>query len=117
MRMHKLSIDGKEIVFLNNWRGTGSGFMHETELYIDSWQASAARCNYINRTWERYTYQTVMLDAVYKLIEKETNREKTAFLNGIGYKNLMARHKPAFAEYLKKSETIQFYKKIERALR
>ena len=50
MRMHKLSIDGKEIVFLNNWRGTGSGFMHETELYIDNWQASAARCYYINRT-------------------------------------------------------------------
>lgn len=117
MRMHKLSIDGKEIVFLNNWRGTASGFMHETELYINGWQASDARCFYINRTWERYTYQTVMLEAVQKLIEKETKREKSAFLNGIGYKNLMDRHKPAFAEYLKNSETISFYNKLEGALR
>ena len=33
MNMFKLNIDGKEILFLNSWRGTGSGFMHETELY------------------------------------------------------------------------------------
>ena len=117
MRMHKLNIDGKEIMFLNNFRGTGSGFMHETELYIDGWRAAAARCYYINRTWERYSYQSVMLEAVHKLQEEETDREKRRFRQQHGIKNIMQRHKPALEEYLAGNEILTFYKKIEEALR
>ena len=117
MRMHKLSIEGKEILFLNNWRGTGSGFMHETELYIDGWQAAAARCHYINRTWERYSYQSVMLEAVHKLQEEETAREKAYFLRINGYKNMMSYRKAAFMEYLAQNKNLSFYKKIEEALK
>ena len=117
MRMHKLTIEGKEILFLNNWRGTGSGFMHETELYIDGWQAAAARCHYINRTWERYSYQSVMLEAVHKLQEEETAREKAYFLRINGYKNMMSYRKAAFVEYLAENKNLSFYKKIEEALR
>ena len=117
MRMHNLSIDGKEIMFMNNYRGTGSGFMHETELYINGWQAAAARCHYINRTWERYTYQSVMLAALHKLQEEETEREKRNFLQANGYKNMMEHRKAAFMEYLAANENLSFYKKIEEALR
>ena len=117
MNMFKLNIDGKEIVFLNSWRGTGSGFMHETELYINDWKASAARCSYINRTWERYSYQSVMLEAVHKLQEAETEREKAFFLKINGYKNMMKHRKPAFLEYLANNEELLFYNKIEEALR
>ena len=117
MRMHKLTIEGKEILFLNNWRGTRSGFMHETELHIDGWQAAAARCHYINRTWERYSYQSVMLEAVHKLQEEETEREKRRFRQLHGIKNIMQRHKPALAAQLENSENLSFYKKIEEALR
>jgi len=115
--MHKLNIDGKEILFLNAFRDCPSGFMHETELYIDGWQASAARCHYINRTWERYAYQSVMLEAVHKLQEEEAEREKKAFKRLHGIHNIMTRHKPALAEYLERSEELSFYKKIEEALR
>ena len=117
MRTHKLNIDGKEVLFINAWRGCPSGFVHETELFIDGWQASAARCHYINRTWERYCYQSVMLEAVRKLQEEETEREKQAFKRLQGCKNLMERHKQAFTEYLKNSEAMAFYEKIEEALR
>lgn len=117
MGLHKLVIDGKEINFINTWRGTRSGFMHETELYIDGWQAAAARCYYINRTWERYAYQSVMLEAVHKLQEEETEREKRRFRQQHGIKNIMARHKPALGQQLENSENLAFYKKIEEALR
>lgn len=117
MGLHRLAIDGKEIIFINTWRGTGSGFMHETELYIDGWAATAAKCHYINRTWERYAYQSVMLEAVHKLQEEETEREKRRFKQLIGIKNLMERHKPAFMAYLEKSADLAFYKQIEEALR
>ena len=117
MGLHRLAIDGKEIIFNNTWRGTRSGFVHETELYIDGWNAAAARCYYINRTWERYSYQSVMLEAVHKLQEEETAREKAYFLQVNGYKNMMASRRAAFAEYLEDNKNLSFYKKIEEALR
>ena len=117
MGLRKMIIDGKEVTFVNTWRGTRSGFMHETELYIDGWEATAAKCHYINRTWERYAYQSVMLEAVHKLQEEETEREKRRFKQLHGIKNLMERHKPAFASFLEKSADLAFYKQIEEALR
>lgn len=117
MNIKEFTIDGKKVLFINAWRGTGSGFMHETELHIDGWAATAAKCHYINRTWERYAYQSVMLEAVHKLKEEEIERAKRRFKQLLGIKNLMERHKPAFASYLENSEELSFYKKIEEALR
>ena len=117
MGMHRLSIEGKEIIFINTWHSTRSGFAHETELYIDGWHAAAARCRYINRTWERYSYQSVMLEAVHKLQEEETARERAYFLQVNGYKNMMASRRTAFLEYLENNKNLAFYKQIEEALR
>lgn len=117
MGLRKMTIDGKEITFVNTWRGTRSGFMHETELYIDGWAATAAKCHYINRTWERYSYQSVMLEAVHKLQQEETEREKRRFKLQHGIKNLMERHKPAFAAFLEENADLALYKQIEEALR
>lgn len=117
MRIHKLIIEGREIIFINNCRSCPSGFMHETELFIDGWQAAGARCYYINRTWERYTYQSVMLEAVHKLQEAETEREKCRFRQLHGIKNIMGRHKSALAEQLENSKDLLLYKQIEEALR
>ena len=117
MGLHRLAIDGEEIIFVNTWKGTRSGFRHETELFIDGWQAAAARCHYINRTWERYSYQSVMLQAVHNLQEEEEAREKAYFLQVNGYKNMTEHRKAAFLEYLANNETLALYKKIEEALR
>ena len=117
MGLHRLSIDGKEIIFINTWRGTGSGFLHETELYIDGWAATAAKCHYINRTWERYSYQSVMLEAVHNLQQQEEEREKRRFRQQHGIKNIMERHRAALAESLANNKELSFYQKIEEALR
>ena len=117
MEVKQLTINGKEILFINAWKDSPSGFVHETEMYVDGWQTSAARCYYINRTWERYRYQSVMLEAVNSLQQQQTEREKRAFKQLHGIKNIMERHKTAFNEYLKNSETMAFLGKIEEALR
>lgn len=117
MDTKRITIDGKEILFINAYHNCPSGFVHETELYIDGWQASAARCYYINRTWERYRYQSVMLEAVNSLQRQQTEREKKAFKRLHGIKSIMERHKTAFDEYLQNSENMAFLGKIEEALR
>ena len=69
------------IEFINTAKSTKSGFYHKTELYIDSEFILECKCNYLNRTWESYPYQSVMKDALYNAIESEILREKN--LKGI----------------------------------
>ena len=117
MNYRKFVIDNKEIVFVNHWRGNRSGFVHETELYIDGRKTSAARCQYYNRTWESYEYQSVMLSAVYSARERITERERVHFMDVNGYKRLTAARKAAFLESIESNESIKFYNKIPEALR
>ena len=69
------------IEFINTAKSTRSGFYHKTELYIDSEFILECKCNYLNRTWESYPYQSIMKDALYEAIESEILREKN--LKGI----------------------------------
>ena len=69
------------IEFKNSYGKTRNGFYHKTELYIDSKFILECKCNYINRTWESYPYQSVMKESLYKAIESEILREKN--LKGI----------------------------------
>ena len=64
------------IEFINTAKSTRSGFYHKTELYIDSEFILECKCNYLNRTWESYPYQSVMKDALHNAIESEILREK-----------------------------------------
>ena len=69
------------IEFINSYGKTRNGFYHKTELYIDSEFILECKCNYLNRTWESYPYQSIMKDALYEAIESEILREKN--LKGI----------------------------------
>ena len=69
------------IEFINTAKNTGSGFYHKTELYIDSEFILECKCNYLNRTWESYPYQSVMKQSLSNAIESEILREKN--LKGI----------------------------------
>ena len=69
------------IEFINTAKSTRNGFYHKTELYINSEFILECKCNYLNRTWESYPYQSVMKKALYEGIESEILREKN--LKGI----------------------------------
>ena len=69
------------IEFINTAKSTRRGFYHKTELYIDSEFILECKCNYINRTWESYCFQSVMKQDLYEAIENEILREKN--LKGI----------------------------------
>ena len=69
------------IEFINTAKSIRIGFYHKTELYIDSEFILECKCNYLNRTWESYPYQSVMKDALHNAIESEILREKN--LKGI----------------------------------
>lgn len=116
MELRKFEIDGREIEFVNAWRGTRSGFAHDTTLFIDGRKWAEATCHYLNRTWERYTYQTVMRSAVYDLIERAEQSVKTQFMQAKGYKKITANRKAELEEAYKADENIRFYKAIQERL-
>ena len=58
--------------------GTRYGFRHDARLFINGYEKEKAKCCYYNRTWERFTFESVVL----KLIEQTdllTEAEKEQF--------------------------------------
>lgn len=62
-----------------SWKKTRNGFKHEASLLKDGQEIDSTKVCYLNRTWERYEYQTAM----QKLLDRTdliTAEEKKAFI-------------------------------------
>ena len=87
----KKTINGSEYTFINTSRGNRSGFVHETELYKGALYLGKNKCQYINRTWERYEYQSVMRGLVYSLVENFKSEYIARWKADNGVKRLTAK--------------------------
>ena len=68
--MENVNVNGYE--FCNEFGGTRNGFYHKTILKDKNGNEIAEnKINYLNRTWESYTFRTVMKSCVYALIENK----------------------------------------------
>lgn len=63
----------KKFEFVNDYGYTRTGFYHSTTLFENGVIIMTNRVNYINRTWENYAYQTVMLGAIRELLDQRKN--------------------------------------------
>lgn len=52
-------------------RNTRSGFAHDAELFINGNSYPKSTCHYINRTWECYTFQSVIQKALSDVIQRK----------------------------------------------
>lgn len=116
MELRKFRIDGKEVEFANAFRGTRNGFAHDTTMFVEGICMGEATCHYLNRTWERYTYQTVMRKVVGELLDERATFLRERFKREKGYINLTAKRAEEFKVYLNADEGIRFYKEVDRAL-
>lgn len=64
---------GNGYSMVNEFMNTKNGFAHKSTLFLHNNEINKHRSNYLNRTWERYTYQSCMLGCVRDLIEKKQN--------------------------------------------
>ena len=116
MEIRKFEIDGKQVEFVNQSRGTRSGFAHDTTIFIGGCNYGEATCHYLNRTWERFTYQTVMRKVVNNLMDELEYRLKVNFKEYKGYKQMTAKRQAEFEEFLKGNTEMEFYRKLLDAL-
>ena len=70
MEIKRIKVNNNEYVFINNFVSNRSGFRHETRLFKNDYEIGKYSCQYYNRTWESYTYQSVMLGCVNSIIEE-----------------------------------------------
>ena len=116
MEIRTLKI-GKNIWQLVNesW-STSRSWGHKTNVLKNGYEYVEHKCRYINRTWERYTYQSCMFGAVEEIKERELNR----FIDNYKYENNVDRFKKGEKEQVikmfEKTEIAKDLKKLDRAI-
>ena len=95
MLSRTVKVNDKDYQFINAYRKNRSGFVHECELHI-GFQVFDAKCQYYNRTWECYTYQTVMIEALYKYSDYVKSALKERFLKEKGKQRMSPALKAEF---------------------
>lgn len=116
MELKKLDIDGVEVTFVNKFVSRRYNFQHVSTLFIDGVKEMTHVSTYINRTWERYTYQTAMLGAVDDLIEQGKKAELERFKTEHGIKRLTAERRAEFEQKFEQLEQTAFLRKVKAEL-
>lgn len=70
---------GEQFIFICEWTATKNGFKHICEIHGESgYPLASATIKYINRTWEKYEYQTAIYHAIDNLKLSNDKQENTA---------------------------------------
>lgn len=100
MQIFKTTHNGNEYEFICEFGNTRNGFKHECRLFVNDRFETSATCQYYNRTWESYDYQSVMLRAVGILMEQHESFLKHCFKSENGYEKMTAKRKEEFGKIL-----------------
>jgi len=71
MKTIEFIIGDRKYKFYGKYGNCRDGFNHFADLEINGVPVASAKVHYINRTWESYDYQTVMMNAMDVLIAEE----------------------------------------------
>lgn len=58
------------------------GFKHVAVLLKNGDEIDRTKCLYVNRTWERFTYQSVLCKIIDKCFESPEREQFLAIING-----------------------------------
>lgn len=111
MKTFEYRIHGYNASIICNQRNTRNGFAHDAQLFVDGDFYSEASCFYLNRTWERYGFQSVCLKVVRQHAERCVQRIKREYMAERGYKRMTKERNKAFTEWLDNSndEQLRFW--------
>ena len=96
MKKLTLKINDNELTFINKSESTRYGFRHVCILFINDYDMATISHPYYNRTWESYTYQTVMLEAIQSVMDEIYEKELQDYKEKNGIKRLTASKRKAF---------------------
>ena len=106
--MYKINNDKKlknEIFVASKCNGYNYGFVHITTICY-KYYVITAKVGYINRTWERYTYETSTKKALFMLVNEIYNDLKDNYKRQNNIKRITQKDKKAIVEMLDKNNKI-----------
>ena len=97
---------GFRIMLSADSRNTRHGFAHDAKITVYPNNGTfcgysvTAHCYYLNRTWERYQYETVLQRACLDAMECRASELRPGFMERNGYKKLTKKRAAEFTETL-----------------
>lgn len=105
-----ININGHDISFYNRSEGTRNGFRHVSSMFLDHEHVGCGICNYLNRTWEWYTFQTSMIRAVENRMDERSDRLESIYRRNNNIKRMTAAKRGEFEKILDADSTMQLYR-------
>ena len=96
--------NANEYEFVCEFGKTRDGFKHVCDVFVNGRRVASASCNYYNRTWECYEYQTVMLRAIEQMIIAHTDDMERAFKREKEYQKMTKKRRAEFNEIMDSDE-------------
>ena len=106
-----------EFLFIVSSRNTRNGFAHDCELYMNGRKIANDTAHYLNRTWECYRFQTVMLGAVDNAIKKAAQNICEAEKAARGWVKLTAARKAEIEKIINDNAGIKVFRALSDELR
>lgn len=102
MKRYEYEIQGRTVTFDCESRKTRNGFAHDAACTVDgrAWYTRSATRHYLNRTWERYPFQSVCGDIVRKELEDNLRDDLARFRDERGYARMTERRRAEFAAWI-----------------
>lgn len=110
--IEKFNVNGKEFQFVNESYSTRNGFAHKSKLFINGLYEAEATVGYINRTWECYPFQTVMLKVVRQLADCRQNHIECNYREENNVCRLTKKHKDALGELWSADARLKEYREL-----
>lgn len=100
----------KNLHVVSKCNGYNYGFCHITTIFYKNYMITA-KIGYINRTWERYTYETSTRACLQKLVNEIYNDLKNDYKKQNNIKRITQKDKKTIVEMLDKNnkELVHLY--------
>lgn len=108
-----------EYTFINTAYSTHNGFAHHTVLFEDDspYEIAQNTIHYLNRTWESYTYQTVMTGCVNYLLDVREKYLINTFKAQNNISRLTKKYHEKIQDILNNDSTYQDLFELKKALK
>lgn len=112
MEIKKMSIGADYIDIVNDSASTRNGFKHTSTLFINGYEAGTGTCYYLNRTWERYRFQSSMIEAVRVALGRKAERIKDNYKWENNISRIVGKRKEEVQTIIDNNDEIVLFKEI-----
>lgn len=108
----RFEINGREFAFLCDSYSTRNGFAHRAKMFENWRKTGEAKRFYLNRTWECWDFQSVILDAISNAMSDVADDVKEDIKARNGWDKITAKRREAFTASLAENERYTLLKNL-----